>query len=596
MVRVLTAALLAAALLPAGCKAPGHRPAAPPSSMGANGSPEPGSLLAVPELEEMLRNARAEGRRGIPCTGLSVFEGVEIETFEAEIVDVIKNFVGPKRDVILARLKPSHPVVAKAGVIAGMSGSPMYVGGRMIGALAYGWSWAREPLIGITPIHDMIEDGRRQSPEIASAPIPVPTLGGSGLERIRTPLMVSGLGGRAMEKLQKDLEGLGVSAMPAGRGSSTHPPPGPLRPGSAIGATLCTGDVDFTGIGTVTYVDKDLVLAFGHPFFGEGPFEMPITTAVVHTVFASLARSFKVASPIDSVGGLVQDRTACIAGILGRKPKMVPAKVTLNDRFENFSRTIQVEILDHPRWLPMILNYAAMSAEEVFAPSNRPRTVVSNYAVRLSNGQELRFEEVTVTNPQGWVGAGSAGGDTFSKLLQILRNPFEKVGVESIEVAHEYLPEMRSGQIKAAWPVESEVKEGGTATVRLRLEHWRAKESTLDVEVPLPPEARTGEEVTIEIAGAPAASLLRPPYTNLEQMIEVLKRELPATHVVATVHLAKLSFSYRGTTLERVPGSVIAQLVPGLGEPAIVSTTPVRVTREVERVLLGSARVTVKVR
>lgn len=593
MSRLTIAILVTVAILPAGCKGPGDRPRPLPSAMGANGAGDPGLLLSVPELEAMLRSAKAEGKRGIPCTGLSVFEGVEIETFEAEIVDVIKNFIGPQRDVILARLKPTHPVVAKAGVIAGMSGSPMYVGGRMIGALAYGWSWAREPLIGITPIHDMIEDGRRQSPEVA---VPVPPPSGAGLERIRTPLMVSGLGGRTMERLQKDLEGLGISAIPAGRGSSVHPKPGPLRPGSAIGATLCVGDLDFTGIGTVTYVDKDLVLAFGHPFFGEGPFEVPITTAVVHTVFASLARSFKVASAVDTVGGLVQDRTACIAGVLGRKAKMVPAEVTLKERFENFSRTIRMEILDHPRWLPMILNYAAMSAEEVFAPSNRPRTVVSNYEVRLSNGRELRFEEVTVTNPQGGGGAGSAGGDTVVKLMQILRNPFERVGVESIRVSHEYLPEMRSGQIAAAWPLEREVAEGGTVVVRLRLEHWRAKESTLDVEVPLPPEARAGEEVSIEIAGAPAASQLRAPFTNLEQMLDVLRRELPATHVVATMHLPKLSFSYRGTTLERLPGSAIAQLIPGLTEPAVVSTTPVRVTREVGRVILGSARVTVRVR
>ncbi|HLG42888.1 MAG TPA: hypothetical protein VI643_05945, partial [Planctomycetota bacterium] len=421
MNRVVSAALLAAtlALGPAACKSTGQA-VKPLPAMDGNGGAD--GLMPVSEVEELLRKAKASGRDGIECSGLSVFEGVKIETFQAVVIDVIKNFVGPKRDVILARLKPTHPVVAKAGVIAGMSGSPCYIDGRVIGALAYGWTWARaEALIGITPIHDMIEDGSRQSPEVAGIPAPA---AGQGLEAIRTPLMVSGVSGRAMERLQKELDRYSISVMPAGKGSGVHPKPGPLQPGSAIGATLCVGDMDFTGIGTVTYVDKDLVLAFGHPFFGEGHFEMPITTAVVHAVFAGLSRSFKIASPVDIVGGLEQDRSACIAGRLGRKTRMVPASITLHDRFDNLTKTVKVEILDHPRWLPMILDMTAFSAEDTFVPSNRPRTIVSNFAVKLTNGEELRFEEVSVTNPEGWMGAGSAGGNTISKMMSILRNPY----------------------------------------------------------------------------------------------------------------------------------------------------------------------------
>jgi hypothetical protein len=321
-----------------------------------------------------------------------------------------------------------------------------------------------------------------------------------------------------------------------------------------------------------------------------------MATAVVHTVFASLSRSFKLSSPVEIRGALVQDRITCVAGDIKKKVKMIPVTIELFDAHQKVTHTVQVNIVNHPRWFPMILNYASFMAEDAYEPTSRPRTVVSDYLVTLSNGEEMAFREVSVTNPQSFVGTASAGGNTIGKVLDLLRNPYQKLGVEKVAVRHEFIPEMRSAMIKRAWALDPEVPLGKKVRIRLLLEHWRSKESTLDIEVPLPPEVRSGEEVTISVAGASSADRLLPPYNTLEEMIRVLRKEYRPTDVVAKVHLTKLSFLFRGRTLERLPGSIIAQLVPGLAEQATVATTPVETTADVGKVVVGSADITVKVK
>jgi hypothetical protein len=589
MNRKVTAAALLSMLVAAACQS-GGRPEIGPSPH-ADGNGHAGArpaIMPLDELETIVREARQSGRT-VRASGLSVFEGASIERFDAELLDIMKNFL-PKRDLILARLLPTHPVVTKAGVIAGMSGSPVYLNGKVIGALAYSMGWfAKEPIIGITPIQYMIEDARRATPEIGLAPHRSPE---TGLAPIETPVIASGMPPAMVDRLAKHLKTRGLLLVPSGAGSRVHDVPDHFQPGSAIGAQLVSGDVDLTGVGTVTYVEDDLVIAFGHPFFGEGPTDLPITTAVVHTTFAGMMRSYKIASPVKEVGALTQDRATCIAGRVGKRARMIPVSIEFRNMAENLSQTMNVSIVNNS-WFPMLVGMVSSYGVETFEPSQKPRTIVSKLNLKLSGGRSLQFEEVSAFNPEG---LSAQAGDTMSALMRLMRNPYARLEIESLSVVNEYVNQARVAVVKAAWPLQHEVPEGGQAKIRVRLGKWRGPDELRDIEVPIPREVPRGSEVSIEIAGAPSVDPMQPPATTLDELIESLQKEYKATQLVATLYVDTLTVLYKGRTLERMPASVVAQLIPGVTDNAVLATTPVRVMVDAGMVIEGAANVTVRIK
>jgi hypothetical protein len=561
-----------------------------PSQNNGHGNPDP--IMTVAELEPILRKAQASGKT-VPVYGYSVFEGHRIERFEAEIIDIMANFL-PKRHLVLAKLKGNHPVIAKAGVIAGMSGSPMYVDGKMLGALAYSMGrFGKEPIIGITPVEYMIEDAKRAAPEIAAPPLRTSE---TGLSPVETPIMVSGMSGRTIEKLSAELKKYNMVAVPSGSGSPIHDVPDTFVPGSAIGALLVSGDMDMTGIGTVTFVDGDLIVGFGHPFFGTGQVDMPISTAVIHTVFPGMSLSFKIGSPAKIVGQLTQDRSTCIAGRYGKSSRMIPVNVNFSNIDEKLSHVMRVQIVDNPGWFPFLLMSVMSNGLDTFDPTEKPRTTLTRLEVKLSDGRILKFEELEASHPQAGSLYSGGSGNVVGNLLQILRNTYSKVEIQSVDVTHEFISEARVSVIKEAWLLTPEVPEQGTAKIRMRLGRWRAADEFLEVEVPLPKDATKGTEIAIEIAGGAQVDPLRPPASTLDELIASMQKEFKSTQLVASVNVGTYTFLYKGKTLDRMPNSMTAQLIPGLMERGIVAMTPVRTVTDVGQVVKGTAQVTVKVK
>jgi hypothetical protein len=590
---VRSATLLGIALAIVGCVQPSITEKRTPRINGGGEQAHPPGIEIMPvaRVQELVKQAQAEGRT-LGATGYSVFHGARIEKFDAQVIDIMANFL-PQRHLILVRLKEDNPVVAKAGVIAGMSGSPLYIDGKMIGALAYAMGrFGKEAVAGIMPIEYMIEDARRATVETGMAP----RYSELGLTPVETPIMVSGISGRTLSRITEELKSRNMVVVPSGSGSLTHEIPDRFSPGSAIGAVLVDGDMDMTGIGTVTYVEGDEVIAFGHPFFGTGTVDMPIATASIHTVFPSINLSFKMGSPVKVVGALTQDRATCIAGLRGRSSRMIPVSIEYRNLEEKLSRTMKVRIVRDPDWFPFLLRSVLSSGLETFDPTDKPRTTLTRMKIKLEGGREAVLEDLVASNPVG--GATFSGGtaESVTQLLQILRNPHEKAAVESIEVVNEHVAEAKVAVLREAWALAPEVAEGAAAIVRLRLSRWRESDDYRDIEIPLPRDAAAGTEVTIEIAGGSHVDPQRPPATSLDEMLESLKKIYRPTSVVATIGVPGFTFLYKGRTLDRVPSSMAAQLIPGLVERGIVAVTPHRKVVDTDWIIKGAAQVTIRVK
>jgi len=319
-----------------------------------------------------LRDIQA-GQRGI---GKTVFSGSKIEEFQVEILGVLEN-LGPKQSIILARL--SGGPLDRTGVMQGMSGSPVYIDGRLVGAVALAFNFAKEPIAGIRPIEEMLavgDDRTSGNTAVASAspkqrpraPAPASSQDFSAnLVNIATPVSFSGFTSGTLEHFAVDLKKLGLEPRQGISSGGNLPPklgnPAQLRPGDMISVQLLSGDLSIGAEGTVTEVDGQRIYAFGHQFMSVGNTELPFARAEVLTLLPNLATSFKISSAKQWMGTITQDRSTAISGELGRKAETVPVAITVKDGRRN-PITYHMQMVQDRVLSPFIVQMAIYSAIE----------------------------------------------------------------------------------------------------------------------------------------------------------------------------------------------------------------------------------------
>ncbi len=308
---------MASLALPDACPAAAQTPAGSPSSSSSASGPPPSSVGIFP---------LSQVKRGMHGTAWTVFEGTVPEPMDVEILGVLRGSRGPGRDLILSRLHGSKPEYT--GVVAGMSGSPVYVDGKLLGALSYRiGQFSKEPIAGITPIEQMLEV--RDLPErnlagdiltAAAAPIAgKPESGksddGQSFSAIETPLLMSGFDPDAIRVWKERMSGSGLDMVSAGGqagGNAADTDFGPIVPGSAVSLELVRGDMEIAATCTVTYVDPKQLLACGHPIMQSGPVSLPMTTTEVVATLASPLNAFKIVNTGKVIGAFTEDREAAI--------------------------------------------------------------------------------------------------------------------------------------------------------------------------------------------------------------------------------------------------------------------------------------------
>ena len=349
--------------------------------------------------------------------GLTVFQGTKVERFNVKVIGTIKKVLNNK-DAILVRL--SGPQMGKNNVIRGMSGSPVYINGKLIGAVSYGFDFSLEPLCGVTPIEYML-DALNPSSESSSPPnriskiepTSVPASAFSGEQRIMPsssaaphmvplmpPVSLAGFSSRAENFLSEHFKDIGMYCSSGGAGAldPTLSKSGVIQPGGAVSVMLTTGDFNISACGTATACFKDKFIAFGHPFLQAGLVDFPLAASYIHQVMPNAAASFKMSSPTKIVGAMISDRPWSIGGQLGKTAHMIPVTYTVTDETRHVQRTYHCNIVDHPDLTPMLVAGTALSAIDTTHQSSAPFILKVKSEIDTTDGAKLERTDCYPSN------------------------------------------------------------------------------------------------------------------------------------------------------------------------------------------------------
>ncbi|HEY3269456.1 MAG TPA: hypothetical protein VGM37_21290 [Armatimonadota bacterium] len=456
----------------------------------------------------------SEVRPGMTGYGLTVFKGTKIERFGVKVLAVMPQY-NSGEPVVLVMMSGGPITLRHANIIAGMSGSPVYIKGRLLGAVALGDSNPREPMGMVVPIENMVDalDPRLPTkPSFAAAPPASSDKWASLMPSASSlPLFASGFGARGLSQLNTALAPMGLHAMagPAGGGKGVVPPYFPkgvkLEPGSAIAVSLMQGDVDLTAIGTVTYRKGDGILAFGHPFLQYGAAEYPASTAYIHDVFSSSVRSYKMGTLIETVGAITQDRPFSVGGFVHRMPHMTPMTVHVSDSTSGRRHDFHVRMVNHPMLLPTLIPMAAAELIDRV----RPYPGDSMGTVKVTVESE-GYAPITRTNrffdPSYMSGSGLS--DLLSTLSILSRNPFEPVRIKGVEMWVDINSGHSTASVERAWIEKDKVEPGDTITVQAVVKPYKQPAEVRALQVKVPENAPIGPAQVVVFGGATGFGML----------------------------------------------------------------------------------------
>ncbi len=481
-----------------------------------------------------------------------------------------------------------------------MSGSPVYIDGRLVGAVSYSLGdFSKEPIAGITPIAEMIADATLTTPRrplarvdvpgaltpesfqdslrqafswprpFAQSPSDVQAFGnvnasiGTLLRPIATPLSFAGFDPATIGAVTSVFHEQGFVPMLAGAAQSPRPAAaaaGQLRPGDPLGVALLCGDLEIGATGTVTDVDGDRVYAFGHPFYGLGPTQFPLTRAYVHAVLPSLQASQKIASTGEVIGTISQDRATTIAGTLGKGPAMIPLRLTLKNEERGFLKTFNIAMVNDELFTPILAYTSIVTTLQSYERQNGVGTYALRGTASIKNHGAISFEDL-FTGDQPSTGAASS---VVGPINFLLRNSFEDVELEGLTLEVDASEQPRSATLERAWVDGTRVKAGSTVDLKVLLRTYRGEEITKSVPVQIPANA-TGS-VSIMVADAPRLSQwearelqVQPAQTRgIPQMIQLLNDAKKNNRLYVRMVTRDGGAVVRGESLAALPSSVLA--------------------------------------
>lgn len=562
-------------------------------------------------------------RPGMTGFGLTVFRGTQPERFPVKVIDVLHEF-RPGQDLVLIRTP--HPILDQAKSVAGMSGSPIYLDGKLAGAYAYGWPFGVEPIAGVTPIANMLAEltrpidpslWRMLSPLPAgalAAQVPgkravTPIAGTSPLPAYRThetrdalwavrqwaqletahppgaaehaytPLMLSGFSSTASNLLNRELARFGMLSVEAGgtgratgrsAGAGNSTKSGSYQAGSAIGVQLIRGDVSATAVGTVTHVDGQRLVAFGHPMMNVGQTAMPTTTAEVVHIMAGQQRSFKMSRPLTPKGALVQDRQAAVVIDTTHTPETIPVTLSLagpvlppapteSSQAPRPQSQWQFEVASNRNLTPVLIYSALMNALEAAAADVGNAVFHARSTLQVEGHEPLTFVDVGHVDDGLATASFLAQLRLFSALDATYGNPFERAHVTgvTVDVTVEYTDAVAS-LVSARVPSRN-VLPGQTVPVHLTFRTYNG--DTQERMVPLQiPQSAAGQQVNLVVT---PGNKVRPPLPvprNLQDLFDGLQQAYPPTSLVLALQLPSQGVRVPGHVAHQLPGSFVNSL------------------------------------
>jgi SpoIVB peptidase S55 len=559
-------------------------------------------VSALPSGEATLMGVN-DIRPGMVGSGRTVFDGTRVEEFKAHIIGVLENVIGTHRNLILAKLEGGP--LANTGVIAGMSGSPVYIDGRLIGAVSYALgSFSKEPIAGITPIAEMTDSTRFNDtrPPGARVKIDYPItqdtlmaafrkalnwnrpfadrandaqltgvstvagLGGSQLgtllRPIATPLVMSGFEPELAEVFgsafrEQGFIPTGGSAGGLRAGEAAYE--GPLKPGDAVGVMLVGGDLQLGGTGTVTHIDGDRVYAFGHPMYNLGPIEFPMTRAYVYTVLPSLFSSMKLSTTGETIGTVVQDRATAIAGRLGPGPRMIPVTISLESG-RGPKQTFNFRVVNDQLFGPLMTYASILNTLGSYERQYGSAT----FAVRGS-GTIKKHDPVAFNNLfSGDQASMHAAAYVVGPITSLMGNEYEKVDVEGINVTFATAEEPKTAMLERVWLDDPRPRAGRTVPLKVLFRTYRGDEVVRTLPIAIPANASGTLSLLVSDGARLGQSELRelrsPQPRSVDQMIRSLNKGRRNNTLYVKLLGSEAGAVVNGELLSSLPPSVLGVL------------------------------------
>jgi len=570
--------------------------------------------LAPPQIGKVEIFKTSDLKPGMKATAWTVFSGTEPEAIPIEIIGLWKNQWGPRQDIILAKMGGK---AIRTNVAGGMSGSPVYIDGKLLGAVALRLSvFSPDAICGITPAELMLEinDFDRSRPADARTPdkvavgnqVAVPgellaqavAAGASpGLLQqmplmvpIETPLMFAGFHENVLRNFSPLFRQLGIAAVQGGGAASTAYTAKPvsgwqnsLRPGDPVAGVLVSGDMSISGLGTVTYNDGQHVLAFGHPFFNLGPVDMPMSKGELLMTLASQFQPNKFANATDIVGALQQDRHSGIMGVLGRESAMIPVTVNVRSFGENnatrSSKTLRFNVFVQQKWTPYLMMITLFNSISELNEFMDEATYRLSGDVELNGGPNLSLSTMQASGempmPAPMVLAGW-WGDKFNRLYL---NAVNLPSIKRVSVTVDLLPERRVASIENAWAAAPEVRPGDELPVKVFLRPYRGDSIERDFSVRIPAGLAKGEH-RIVLSDAETINRMQSiagamdHYIDLPDTISLINQERSNNKLYVSLLEASPTAYYDDKTLPSVPASVLNVMQTGRASNRSLVTSP----------------------
>jgi hypothetical protein len=551
-------------------------------------------------------------RPGMKGTGQTVMVGTRLEEFGAEVLGVMKG-VSPGRDMVLCRLTGCN--LEHAGIIQGMSGSPIYIDGKMLGAVAFAWEFAKDPIAGVTPFQQMVEyvrsndkriaaeaeleprglgraasvdplwrlDDSGASSRIDAGPLTVSGGGMAGMRPIATPMAASGFGPRALELLADRFKPIGLAPMAGGKALDEiieREGNKPLVPGSPLSIAMVTGDFDLSGIGTVTHVEGDRVYGFGHPMFSLGACQFPMMTGYIHTVYPRASVSMKMGSPLKVVGVLDTDVSTGIAGRVGPRPDMIPMAVTVKTGRYAATRTYKVEVVREPNLLSTLVLSVLTNAVDTEGNLPDELTARIHATISLKGYPPIELDDV-VSGPRysGASGPSAIFTPVASIVNMLVRNALAPVRIERIDCSAEIAPGRTVANVESARLASDRLEPGQTLRAFVTLKPFKGERQVVEVAVPLPDDFPEGshEAFVCDLSAALRRRFRNEPQRleprDVDGVIQSIRSQIDLNRTSLSLHVAapERGVAIAGEALPNLPGSARAVFVSSrqTADPAV---------------------------
>jgi SpoIVB peptidase S55 len=559
------------------------------------------ALLASPRVAgDTARMSIADIRPGMTGIGRTVFDGTHVEEFKANIIGVLENVIGTQRNLILAKLEGGP--LAQTGVIAGMSGSPVYVDGKLIGAVSYALgSFPKEPIAGITPIDEMTDSTALGTIRPAGARVHVEFpltresltaafrkalnwnrpfadragdaqftgvgafgVGGDQLgtllRPIATPLVMSGFEPDVADLFGSAFREQGFIPMGGGAAGRYGEKPfdGPLKPGDAVGVGLVGGDLNLGATGTVTHIDGDRVYAFGHPMYNLGPTEFPMTRAYVYTVLPSLFSSMKLSTTSEVIGTFTQDRATAIGGRLGPGPRMIPMTLGLESTHVQ-KRTFKFDVVNDQLLGPLMMYASVLNTLNGYERQFGAATFQVRGTAKVKKHEAIAFDNLFA----GDQSAMNAAAYIVAPITYLMGNDYEKVDLDSLELTIGTVEEPKTATLERVWLDDPRPRAGRRVPLKVLFRTYRGDDIVRTLPIDIPANASGTLSVVVTDGsrlGQAEQREARSPQKSVDQVIKALNKARRNNTLYVKLLGSDAGAIVNGEQLSSLPPSVLGVL------------------------------------